>query len=61
MHRTVVYSAKGSFIGPTFVIKNILMAVIVGIKNPVWLPFSGIGTLSCTSVKPFFSTVWSEL
>ena len=55
------YSAKGSFNGPSFVIKNILIAVVVGTKNPVWFPFSGIDTLSCSSVKPFFSAVRSEL
>lgn len=61
MLKTVFHSAKGSFNGPSIVIRNILMVVVAGIKKPVWLFSSGIGTASCSSVKPFFSNVWSEL
>ena len=53
----VNYSAKGSFVGSNFVIRNISMAVVVGMKNPVWFPFSGMGTRSCSSVKPFISAI----
>ena len=57
MHKTVDYSANGSFIGPSFVIRYILIGVVVGTKNPIWCSFSGIGTSSCLSVKSFFPVV----
>ena len=60
LYKNVNHSAKGSFIGSIFVIENISMAVVVGTKNPVWFPFSGMGTRSCSSVKPFISTIWLE-
>ena len=59
-YKNVNYSAKGSLVGSIFVIKNILMAVVVGTKNPVWFSFSGMATQSCSIVKPFISTIWLE-